>query len=60
MLPEGFCTDRGCNQEAIAVKKQRQISFGKMDINNQTHNNVGHCLEYGSKLVIAQSSTCFR
>jgi len=55
--PEGIHTDRGCNSEAIGVKKQSQFSLRLMDINKQSRNNIGHSQLYGSELGIARSTT---
>jgi len=57
---EWICTDRGCNDEAIAVTKYSQFSLGLIDINKETRHNVGHCLQYESQLSIVWGTTCFR
>ena len=59
-LPERIHTDSGCNEEAMAVKKQRWFSFRWMDIDEQISNHNGHCLLFGSKLGIAKSTTGIR
>ena len=44
----------------LPSEKKVSLAFGRMEINKPTPHNVGHCLQYGSKLSITWSSTRFR
>jgi hypothetical protein len=59
-LLQGIHTDSGCNKEHIAVNKQSYFNFGRMNINEQISNNIGHCLLYRSKFGTARRTTGIR
>jgi hypothetical protein len=51
-LPEGICTDSGCNYKALAIIKESEFSYRRINTDKQISNNIVHYLLYGLNLGI--------